>query len=372
MARVGKGEPFVVTDQKEAQKAADKFAEYIKSPLLTDISVSFDGFDAYDVEPPSVPDLFAKRPLVMFGKYKEPFGSIVIKGNTVDGEYKKEIAVSASLEDTNNTALRYLWAREKIARLADYGRVGVNVQKDVTALGLKYHLMTDYTSFVAVDKVIRDTGEVVTVKQPLPLPEGVSDLAVGGRAAPSFYLSKQLKKPNLKKKSRAYRRSSEKTIPAYNAPPMSAPPPGKKIELKAQTLGGVRGAEPNELAEVAEEESYEEEMVADYDEYEAPKDRKDAREIHIISGVFPAGMTLDDVEKIISGQIKVELQKAFGKCALKSVTITLEIESGKVKEVKIKDIKGMKCDKEEIKKIFKKLKFADSLKGTLEVSLKYI
>jgi Ca-activated chloride channel family protein len=51
--------------------------------------------------------------------------------------------------------------------------------KEVTALGLKYSLMTPYTSFVAVDQVKRADGQVVTVKQPLPLPEGVSDLAIG-------------------------------------------------------------------------------------------------------------------------------------------------------------------------------------------------
>jgi Ca-activated chloride channel homolog len=51
--------------------------------------------------------------------------------------------------------------------------------KEVTALGLKYSLMTPYTSFVAVDQVKRADGQLVTVKQPLPLPEGVSDLAVG-------------------------------------------------------------------------------------------------------------------------------------------------------------------------------------------------
>ena len=41
--------------------------------------------------------------------------------------------------------------------------------------------MTPFTSFVAVDQVKRADGRVVTVKQPLPLPQGVSDLAVGGR-----------------------------------------------------------------------------------------------------------------------------------------------------------------------------------------------
>jgi len=48
-------------------------------------------------------------------------------------------------------------------------------------LGLKYNLLTAYTSFVAIDNEVRNKdGKPTTVKQPLPLPQGVSDYAVGG------------------------------------------------------------------------------------------------------------------------------------------------------------------------------------------------
>ncbi len=50
-------------------------------------------------------------------------------------------------------------------------------------MGLSYNLLTAYTSFVAIDTQIRlEGGRPVTVKQPLPLPQGVSDYAVGNRA----------------------------------------------------------------------------------------------------------------------------------------------------------------------------------------------
>jgi len=53
--------------------------------------------------------------------------------------------------------------------------------REVTNLGLKYNLLTAYTSFVAIDSKVRNKdGQVVTVKQPLPLPQGVSNYAVGG------------------------------------------------------------------------------------------------------------------------------------------------------------------------------------------------
>jgi len=67
MARAGLGEPFVITKPDKAKGQATKFREYISSPLLQGISVEFDDFDAYDVEPRAVPDLFAERPVVVFG-----------------------------------------------------------------------------------------------------------------------------------------------------------------------------------------------------------------------------------------------------------------------------------------------------------------
>jgi len=180
MARAGRGEPFVAINEKEAKEAAKRFANYVKSPLLTDVELTFKDFQAYDVEPISIPDLFAQRPLIIYGKYKQARGKIIIMGKTAQRDYYEEVKVVAGLQSKENVALKYLWARERIARLSDYARVGADTKEEVTNLGLEYSLITEFTSFVAVDTVVRDTGEVITVKQPLPLPQGVSDYAVGG------------------------------------------------------------------------------------------------------------------------------------------------------------------------------------------------
>jgi len=84
--------------------------------------------------------------------------------------------------DENNRALRYLWARSRIAELSDYGARSVSADrvKEITSLGLRYNLLTQYTSFIAVREEVRNPlGQAQDVKQPLPLPLGVSDLAVG-------------------------------------------------------------------------------------------------------------------------------------------------------------------------------------------------
>lgn len=183
MARVGMGEPFVITKPDEADKIAENFRKLIQTPVLTNIDVDYGRFNVYDVEPVSIPDVLAERPIIVFGKYHgTPKGTITVSGNTGRGGFLKKIDVRESVPSPGNAALRYLWARNRIAILSDYNRLNPKDERvrEVTNLGLSYNLLTAYTSFVAIDSMKRlQHGKAVTVKQPLPLPEGVSDAAVG-------------------------------------------------------------------------------------------------------------------------------------------------------------------------------------------------
>jgi Ca-activated chloride channel family protein len=183
VARAGVGEPFVVEDESKAAATAAKFREYIESPVLTDIQFKANGFDIYDVHPGSFPDLLAQRPIVVFGKWRgTPTGTIELRGRSGRGEYASTMNVSDFQPEEANQGLMYLWARTRIAELSDtgYGEVSDASVKEITALGLKYNLLTRYTSFIAVrEKIVNPDGSAADVNQPLPLPVGVSDLAVG-------------------------------------------------------------------------------------------------------------------------------------------------------------------------------------------------
>jgi len=184
VAKAGMGEPFIVTQEAEAPAIAARFREYIQTPVLTDIRVRAAGFDVYDVHPVNLPDLFAQRPVILFGKWRGPAsGTIELHGKTGQGDYVTRFDVSGVQPDDANRALRYLWARSRIAELSDYGAGHVDADRirDITLLALKYNLLTQYTSFIAVRELVINTqGPAQDVNQPLPLPLGVSDLAVGG------------------------------------------------------------------------------------------------------------------------------------------------------------------------------------------------
>ena len=185
MSRAGMGESFVVTKPGEARAEASRFVEYVRSPVLTDVSIDYAGFEARDVEPPAIPDVLAERPVIVFGKWKgEPSGIIRLKGAAAGKPYEATFDVGAIQPLEINAPLRYLWARHRIALLGDYNILAPDDDrvKEITGLGLTYNLLTAYTSFVAIDTMVRrEDGEVTTVKQPLPLPEGVTNYAVGSR-----------------------------------------------------------------------------------------------------------------------------------------------------------------------------------------------
>ena len=190
MAHVGMGEPFVITSPEQAASKAERFRAMIESPVLTQVNVKFRDFVTYDVEPLTIPDVLAERPVVLFGKWRgKPQGRITLSGIAGEGAYTQTLDVGQARPQKKNSALQYLWARHRITLLSDYNKLRSNDAriKEITDLGLTYNLLTAYTSFVAIDSEVRNRdGNGVTVKQPLPLPQGVSDLAVGGAAQQAF------------------------------------------------------------------------------------------------------------------------------------------------------------------------------------------
>ncbi|WP_295548948.1 VIT and VWA domain-containing protein [uncultured Pseudacidovorax sp.] len=183
LARAGRGEPFVITDERQAPEQAARFRRMVESPVLTGLKARFEGLEVYDVEPARLPDVLGERPVVLFGKWRgTPRGQLVVEGHSAEGPWRQVLPVDADSLAPQATALRALWARDRIAALDDQeGLEGSGQQREaITALGLKYSLLTAYTSFIAVDQVVRGLGDAgTTVDQPQPLPEGVSELALG-------------------------------------------------------------------------------------------------------------------------------------------------------------------------------------------------
>lgn len=164
----------VLTSNPQIQEAVDSFFTTIDSPVLVDMKVNWNGLPVKDVYPKKLNDLFAGQTVSVVGKYeKEVSGRIYLEGTLNGAPVRYEIPLALPAKQTECPAMGVLWARQRIHELtarmlnADADKRAELVKK-VTELALKYHLETDYTSFVAVDESrVAGDGNPRHVLQPL-------------------------------------------------------------------------------------------------------------------------------------------------------------------------------------------------------------
>jgi Ca-activated chloride channel family protein len=182
MARHGHGEVEYVGLNSDGSAAARRFHERVRNPLLTDISIDWNGLPVADVYPQRVPDLFGAKPVVLTGRYTAAGrGTIRLKGKMAGRDFVREIPVDFSDSQPQHDVLSTLWARNRIEDLlsqdfagAQRGDMKPELKETITQLGLEYRLMTQFTSFVAVEEmVVTDHGQPRRIDVPVEVPEGV-------------------------------------------------------------------------------------------------------------------------------------------------------------------------------------------------------
>src|SRR6185437_8445109 len=122
-------------------------------------------------------------------------GVIRLKGKMAGREFVREIAVDFPEAEAQHNVLSSLWARRRIDDLmgrdysgAQQGEMKPELKETITNLGLEYRLMTQFTSFVAVEEmIVTDGGQPRRIDVPVEVPEGVNREAIFGdeQGAPS-------------------------------------------------------------------------------------------------------------------------------------------------------------------------------------------
>ena len=188
ITQYGRGEAEYVDEQGDTAGVAKRFHERIRNPLLTDVSIDWGGLSVTDVYPKTIPDLFSAKPVIVSGRYAAGGRRIIrLKGTMLGGESVREIPVELPDEETGHDVLATLWARRKVDDLMGQDMNGVQTGKmedklktEIVNLGLAYRLMTQFTSFVAVeDKSVIDGVEPRRVDVPVD-----SAASVAGSSGP--------------------------------------------------------------------------------------------------------------------------------------------------------------------------------------------
>lgn len=183
IAREGGGEAEYVLLNSPGAVVGKKFYSRISTPVLTDLKLDFDGLQVKEVFPHNLADVWAEKPLYIKGRYIKPgAGTITLSGFAGGKPYKQELKVNFPDKQPANEVIKPMWARAKVDRLmsedwsgAQQGAINKELKEEIIKTALDYHIMTEYTSFVAVEeKRVTKGGASKTVDVPVEVPQGVS------------------------------------------------------------------------------------------------------------------------------------------------------------------------------------------------------
>src|SRR5207249_2090294 len=124
----------------DIEQTVASLASKIASPVLTDLALRADGVELYDLQPQSLPDLFAGDELVVFGRYRGA------------GSGERFVTVTGrrgGREERFSTGARF-GGEQAGALSSDLRLHGPNpeIVSELKRLALRYGILTEYTSYL--------------------------------------------------------------------------------------------------------------------------------------------------------------------------------------------------------------------------------
>ena len=178
MARFGHGLCAFISSPSQADNQIARFLERLDRPVMEGVELNLLEAGLKDVFPQTVPDLYAGEPLLLSARLEGDDSSdlLTLGGYTRDGWLTSEVDLDTAITQESGVALR--WARSRIGGLMDSLAEGADagtVRTDVIELALDFHLVTRYTSLVAVEERPSAVGPGRTIRTAAALPLGGTD-----------------------------------------------------------------------------------------------------------------------------------------------------------------------------------------------------
>ena len=189
LAEMGRGDVIYHFGNKPLGEAVAEFYARIAHPALSDIEIDWGGLEVSEQYPSRIPDLWAGQPLRVVARYDPGEDGvdgqvdtvITVRGVLGTTPVAWELPLEVATVDPSHEALDSLWARRKIRDIEWYprGRSADEVREAVTEVALEHHLVSRYTSLVAIDDEPSPCGpSSLQVSVPNAAPAGVA--MVGG------------------------------------------------------------------------------------------------------------------------------------------------------------------------------------------------
>jgi Ca-activated chloride channel family protein len=180
-ARLGRGTFTYIGNPGEVKDKMTGLFRKLESPALADVTLELPGAGAAEILPGPIPDLYVGEPIVAVRTGRLP-SEAVVRGRFGSTPWEAHVALHQAAPGAGLSAY---WARAKIGALLDQRRAGAaddEVRHAVLDVALRHHLVSAYTSLVAVDVTPGRPGDAAlkTHAMKTNLPDGWEYEAVFG------------------------------------------------------------------------------------------------------------------------------------------------------------------------------------------------
>ena len=173
-ANFGRGTHTYIGKLSEVTTRMQSFFEKIESPVLRDIHTNigqlsdFEFMNSMEIWPQKINDLYSGEPLLIAVRAKNlPLDEIRISGQVAKSRWSSSLMLTGG---QNRTGIAKFWARKKIATLMEQKQDDEfeSVKKIITNTALEHHLVSKFTSLIAVDlSPVRPSNEKLN-SHPVP------------------------------------------------------------------------------------------------------------------------------------------------------------------------------------------------------------
>ncbi len=184
-AEAGRGTFTTISALHEVGEKMQRLFSKLERPQVTDIVIEWpDGSEA-ESYPSTIPDLYAGEPVQLSTRLENlprDGDLLVVRGQSARGGWDEQLEIRANV---SHAGVGALWGRARIAALMDSERRGapeVETRSAILQTALDHHLVSKYTSLVAVDKTPVRPAEATPGKEQVPnlLPYGQNHRAIFG------------------------------------------------------------------------------------------------------------------------------------------------------------------------------------------------
>jgi Ca-activated chloride channel family protein len=181
-ARLGRGTFTYIGSPAAVQETMTALFRKLESPALADVQLELPGAGDAEVLPGRIPDLYVGEPIVVAVRTRMLPSEAVVRGRFGSTPWESRVPLHRAAP---GAGLSVHWARAKIATLLDQRRVGApddDVRHAVLDVALRHHLVSAYTSLVAIDLTSARAGDAALARHVLAtnLPHGWEYEAVVG------------------------------------------------------------------------------------------------------------------------------------------------------------------------------------------------